>query len=150
MFIYRCSRCAPLVTLQMSTGCSNSCHVRRNCDTSTLAMACEIRSRISQRGCRSRGCYTRSFTYPHTSPYVEVARSKVRGCREPRHGSRSSYPSLLNSRRHFPLRVICGWYVIINVANVNLINFLAVFKLFHVCISNRFENTPISYNQNHL
>jgi hypothetical protein len=28
-------------------------------------------------------------------------------------------------------------------------SFLAVFKLFHVCIYNRFENTLISYHQNY-
>jgi hypothetical protein len=33
---------------------------------------------------------------------------------------------------------------------INFTNFHAVFKLFHVCICNRFEYTLISYHQNHF
>jgi hypothetical protein len=33
----------------------------------------------------------------------------------------------------------------VSVANKNLTNFLAVFKLFHVCDVNRFESTTDSY-----
>jgi hypothetical protein len=43
--IWRCSIYAPLVTLQASTQYSSSYHVGRNCDSSTLAVACEIRSK---------------------------------------------------------------------------------------------------------
>jgi hypothetical protein len=62
MFIRRCEIRAAISTLQSSTKYSNSSHVRRNCELSTIAMACEIRSR---RDCGFGGCYTWSFIYPH-------------------------------------------------------------------------------------
>jgi hypothetical protein len=34
-------------------------------------------------------------------------------------------------------------YVRINIAKQNLMSFLAVFKLYHACIRNHFENTPV-------
>jgi hypothetical protein len=37
-----------------------------------------------------------------------------------------------------------GWYVKINVANENLMSFLAVFKMYHVFVCNLCENTLIS------
>jgi hypothetical protein len=43
-----------------------------------------------------------------------------------------------------------GWYITINVANENLMSFHAVFKLFHVCICNRFDDTLISHCPNNL
>lgn len=39
-----------------------------------------------------------------------------------------------------------GSYVTISVANENLMNFLVVLTLLHVCIYNHFENTPLSYH----
>jgi hypothetical protein len=36
-----------------------------------------------------------------------------------------------------------GWYVTIDDANENLMSFLAIFKLCHVCFCNRFTNTQI-------
>jgi hypothetical protein len=41
-------------------------------------------------------------------------------------------------------------YVAINVANENLMSFLAVLNSFHVSIFNRFENTLISYRPHRL
>jgi hypothetical protein len=44
-YIWRCTLCAPIITVYTSTLYSNSSHVRRNCDPSTFATPCEIRSR---------------------------------------------------------------------------------------------------------
>jgi hypothetical protein len=33
---------------------------------------------------------------------------------------------------------------------INILGFLAVFGIFHVCICNRFENSQIYYDLNHL
>jgi hypothetical protein len=41
-----------------------------------------------------------------------------------------------------------GWYVTTNVANENVINFLALFKLIPVFICNPIQNTLISYHIN--
>jgi hypothetical protein len=43
-----------------------------------------------------------------------------------------------------------GYYVTINIAKKNLMSFLAVFKLFRVCIYNCVKNTLIFYRPNHL
>jgi hypothetical protein len=61
-FTWRRSICAPLVTLQMSKRYWNSSHVGRNCELSTLAMTCEIRS---GRDCGIEDCYTWPFIYCH-------------------------------------------------------------------------------------
>jgi hypothetical protein len=55
-----------------------------------------------------------------------------------------------------PFSIANGWsathdrYDTISVANENLTSFLAVLKLFHVCIHNRLEDTQTSYHQNNL
>jgi hypothetical protein len=56
--------------------------------------------------------------------------------------SRCSYPSLLNFRRLY------SSYVTINIANENVMNFLAVFTLLRVYIFTRFENILLSYHAN--
>jgi hypothetical protein len=80
-FIWRCSICAPLVNLYTSTRYSNTSHVRRNCEPSTLATPCEIPSR---RNCGIEGCHTWSITYPHRYNLHVV---KVRRSRGPNNGS---------------------------------------------------------------
>jgi hypothetical protein len=75
-FIWRCSICAPLVTLHTSTLSSNSSHARQNCDPSTLATPCEIRCRRN-RGIGGR--HTWSFTFPHTYKSPGVRSGDVRG-----------------------------------------------------------------------
>jgi hypothetical protein len=52
------------------------------------------------------------------------------------------YRAIINNLGDKILSYLHGWYIIINVANENLMSFLAVFKLLPVCICNRFENTP--------
>jgi hypothetical protein len=68
--------------------------------------------------------------------YVEFAWCKVEdlGCKSCR--SRVVIPFALEMPFSFSgdWSAICGWCVKINVANNNLISFLAVLKFFHVCI----------------
>jgi hypothetical protein len=59
-FIWRCSTCAPLVTLQMSKENSNSSHRRHNCNPSTFATPSEIPFLMD---CDVGGRYTWSFIY---------------------------------------------------------------------------------------
>jgi hypothetical protein len=79
----RCWIYFPLVTLQTSRGYSNSSHVRRKCDSQLVAVACEIRSRSSQRDCGIGGRYTWSSTLPHRQ---QDTWRTVRGSRTPRNG----------------------------------------------------------------
>jgi hypothetical protein len=46
--------------------------------------------------------------------------------------------------------VTCCCCIIINVVNEKLTSSLPIFKLFHACIHNRFENTPISSHPGRL
>jgi hypothetical protein len=105
VYLYMLKICVPLVTLQTSTRYSNYSHVRRNYDSSTLAVASEIRCRGD---CRA------GFTCPH---------------RRKRHGVLSGYvcvcvggggeervllvlsTCLLHLRRHVPLTVIAAQLV---------------------------------------
>jgi hypothetical protein len=131
-----------------STLHSNSSHVHRKCDSSTLAMSCEIRSWSSRRYCGTGKWYTWSFTF------VEVAWSKVRWSRGPRNGCCPSYSSLLLLRCRFPLTVIGaplgGWYVIINIAKKKSNQFPCCFQVFSCSYLQPFRKYTNSFYPNHV
>jgi hypothetical protein len=85
-FTYRCSICAPLVTLRKSKRHSYSSLARRSYDPSTMVMSCEI---PYWRDCCIWGWYTWVFIYVSL---VKAAWSEVRWIREPRNISCCSYP----------------------------------------------------------
>jgi hypothetical protein len=93
--MYGFSICVPLVTLQTSTSCLNSSHVRHNCNLSTLAIACEIRSRSRRRDCGIRRWqHACSFTYFH--------RQKSHGMRSGDLGGHGMDPAP-------PIQAFCSW-----------------------------------------
>jgi hypothetical protein len=142
-FVWSCSICVPSVTLHTSTPSSNSSHARRNCDSTTLATLCEIHWRSSWKDWGVGGLYTRFLPHPH--------RQKSRGVRSGNLGGQelSPPPSILAFSTWDAISfasdrsATSGWNVTIIFANENLVSFFAVFKSFHVYISNIFEtNLP--------
>jgi hypothetical protein len=108
-FIYRCSTCEPFVTLQTSAPYSNSSQLRRNWDSSTLALASKIRSR---RDCGLGDWNICSLTYPQ--------------CR--RYTGRSQWPRGLRHKPSSPARTLGSW------VRIPLGAWMFDVRLFCVCV----------------
>jgi hypothetical protein len=141
-FIWTSSMCAPLVTLQMQRDIGI---------IPTYAATVTHRSWLwpVKFGLEApEGTVTSQVGIPGLS-HISIGRSRMEWGLEI-WGAKGSVLLVLSEPFDTDQSTTRGCHVIINVTDEKLMSFLAVFKLIHVYICNRFKNTPIYYHPYHL